>query len=838
MARCNGRLRRNSMIDYKYADLFKQGGIDKQLKIKYGNAEIGNEDIFFESMRIEESLCSDEQLTFGRCEATMFKVQIANVFTSLKNQEISVSMTLDGRTDEPFDLGTYKVVEDKITADRMWREITAYDALYDVVNADAAAWYNSILPNNDSKVTMKQFRDSFFDYFGIDQENIALVNDSMVIEKTIQIIASEESETVSTIGEALSAGEVLRCICEINGCFGHIGRNGKFKYIYLPQAIQGLYPSNDLYPSDDLYPSSFKGETVSRGHYVPPLKYEDFTTKSIEKLVIRQEENDAGISSGTGDNTYTIQGNFFTFGKSQKDLQVVADAILSKIKNIEYMPFDAQCNGNPCYEVGDPLRFATDYEIVESYMLKRTLSGIQTLMDNYVADGKEEYTESINSVYQEIQQMKGNSNTLKRTLEETQSTIISIDKNLQTQITQTAESITQEVTNRTNGQNELSTRIEQTIKGISLNVNENDKTVGIVIQIAKEDGSTEEVTGDIDLTGTVTFSDLKTSGKTTINGDNITTGVLRALTLIGCFLRSVNYKLSEDKTKVDSGMYIDMTIGDIASPALGVRSDSSDPANPPFVRVYGDLQLMTGYFDEETGIFVKTGNKNTITSLTYRLISGPFVKISDNLFVDGSYIFMGTAPGQDVDVYFRSYSDAMAVSPVFIPEIDNACNLGGPSYRWKQIYSASSAISTSDRNQKKNEAELSDTYIDFFKKLIPKSFQFRDGTSGRTHIGFVAQDVELAMQECGLSDLDFAGFCKDIKCEYQKDESGKEILTPVLDKYGNKQYIYSLRYEEFIGLITKVVQLYGNRLEKLEMQMQKIIQDMAMIQRKVGLPDE
>lgn len=48
-------------------------------------------------------------------------------------------------------------------------------------------------------------------------------------------------------------------------------------------------------------------------------------------------------------------------------------------------------------------------------------------------------------------------------------------------------------------------------------------------------------------------------------------------------------------------------------------------------------------------------------------------------------------------------------------------------------------------------------------KLQPVSFLFKDGTSGRTHIGFIAQDVEQAMSECGLTDLDFAGFCKDQK---------------------------------------------------------------------------
>lgn len=104
-----------------------------------------------------------------------------------------------------------------------------------MINADVAEWYNTLLPDKDSVTTMKAFRDSFFGYFGIEQADAQLVNDDMKVEKTVE-------------PEELSGATVLNCICEINGCFGHIGRDSKFHYIYLEQEIQGLYPRNNLYP--------------------------------------------------------------------------------------------------------------------------------------------------------------------------------------------------------------------------------------------------------------------------------------------------------------------------------------------------------------------------------------------------------------------------------------------------------------------------------------------------------------------------------------------------------------------------------------------------------------
>ena len=98
--------------------------------------------------------------------------------------------------------------------------------------------------------------------------------------------------------------------------------------------------------------------------------------------------------------------------------------------------------------------------------------------------------------------------------------------------------------------------------------------------------------------------------------------------------------------------------------------------------------------------------------------------------------------------------------------------------------------------------------------LIPVSFQFIDGD--RTHIGFISQDVEDAMNECGLTSLDFAGFCKDIKTEYYIDENGKENVRNVLDENGNPIYIYSLRYSEFIALNTMMIQKSKNRIDELQ----------------------
>ena len=437
------------MTDYKYFDLFTQDSTNKQVLIEYDGGTITNTELFAESMEITESLCSENELRFGSCEASIIKFKVGNVVIPLFNKWITVKMYLDGNTDTLFQIGRYKVYSDKPTADRKWREIVAYDAMYDILNTNVAKWYNTALPNEDSAMTMKAFRTSFLNYFGIEQEEIELVNDNMPIQKTIQ-------------PDEISGRDVIRAICEINGCFGHITRAGTFKYIYLDRDIQGLYPRNDLYPADDLYPRNPKSTKIgSNGTYID-AKYEDYTTRTIDKLQIRKEENDIGAHAGkdNGENPYTIEDNFLVYGKSTEELTEIANNIFNKINYIIYRPFNATVKGNPCFEVGDAVRLVTRYELIESYVLQRTLKGVQALRDSFSAKGVEKYSEQVKSVHKSIIELKGKANILSRTIEETKSTIVNVEEGLKSQISQTAKSIEAEVTRATKAEGELSGSIK------------------------------------------------------------------------------------------------------------------------------------------------------------------------------------------------------------------------------------------------------------------------------------------------------------------------------------------------------------------------------------------
>ena len=164
------------------------------------------------------------------------------------------------------------------------------------------------------------------------------------------------------------------------------------------------------------------------------------------------------------------------------------------------------------------------------------------------------------------------------------------------------------------------------------------------------------------------------------------------------------------------------------------------------------------------------------------------------------------------------------------PEADGATylmRLGMPNYRWNQIYSTSSSISTSDRNEKKDIVPLDESARDFIMALNPVSYKFINGESGRTHYGMIAQDVEEEMAELGMTALDFGGFCKDQKTVPYKRMEGECEITDDMPVEG--EYRYGLRYEEFMAPAIKTIQLQQEELNELRTELAELKNELAQI---------
>ena len=66
--------------------------------------------------------------------------------------------------------------------------------------------------------------------------------------------------------------------------------------------------------------------------------------------------------------------------------------------------------------------------------------------------------------------------------------------------------------------------------------------------------------------------------------------------------------------------------------------------------------------------------------------------------------------------------------------------LGNGSNLWSEVFASNATINTSDRNMKKDITPITDA-LQFVRKLKPVQYKWKENSHGRTHTGFIAQEV-------------------------------------------------------------------------------------------------
>ena len=154
---------------------------------------------------------------------------------------------------------------------------------------------------------------------------------------------------------------------------------------------------------------------------------------------------------------------------------------------------------------------------------------------------------------------------------------------------------------------------------------------------------------------------------------------------------------------------------------------------------------------------------------------------------------------------------------------------GGAVY----LGSSGSTAITSDRNLKKDIYDLNDKYVRFFNNLRPITYKYSE-SGHRDHIGFIAQEVEEALEKAELTSEEFAGLVidKDITLNPNHDSS----LSDEENKSNEIHYdkLYSLRYEEFIALNTHMIKKQQTKIQSLESEVTSLKDELAKLKELIN----
>lgn len=326
----------------------------------------------------------------------------------------------------------------------------------------------------------------------------------------------------------------------------------------------------------------------------------------------------------------------------------------------------------------------------------------------------------------------------------------------------------------------------------------------------------------------VTFESLKEGGTTEIDGSRIKTGTIDAerINMTGAISWSAFDEALVEKIR---GIESDADNGSTALTRVNRVTNTSgaktiiDPDSIETGSIYADklhlggsLTVYTtedgttaggylGYdsgFNSDTGIGVRHTSGFAQMVCTNQAARLSYGESAQYIASSNSYAYI---IGKAIIFAPEDVNHVVVVDGCMRPHIDapDDITLGHSNYPWANIYADSSEGITSDRNKKNSIEDLPEKYIKIFDNLTPRRFKLNNGTSDRYHVGYIAQEVEEAMNAAGVDSQEFGGFIKDVH-----EENGSDI--------------YMLRYGEFDAIYAAKIKQLESRIDELEKRLKSI----------------
>ena len=450
--------------------------------------------------------------------------------------------------------------------------------------------------------------------------------------------------------------------------------------------------------------------------------------------------------------------------------QAMANAVLDMVQGVEYQPFTASdALLNPAAEIGDGVVVGGIYSVIGTADMQFNRLFTAEISAPDLDEVDDEYP------YKSLEERQYD-----RELARTRSLISKSSEEILLQVEGIAEDLEGQMSS-----------ISVKLDSITLDVTNGSTSSTISLKAGDVTISSEK----IQMSGLVTYSGLS-GGTTTIDGACIKTGTIDAdrLNLTG----SITF------SDLSSGVQSDINEAQsTANSAYSLANTANNTANNAEDKVEAWSYRGTTYID---GSKIQTGTveASILRGGTVELlasggttvgsieITSTMTGVGLEFVTNRGGIRMTSAGNWWVDASGGSFGlsgSRFSFTMDIMPNANNGASLGTSGFRWNDIWATNSNIQSSDRNIKKDIQYGLEEYDALFDAIKPVTFRYIDGTSGRTHMGIIAQDLEESLNELGISTQDCAAFVK------------AESDNPDMPGYD-----YAVRYGEFIPLLIYQVQ--------------------------------
>lgn len=372
---------------------------DKHIEIVFPNRNLTftEHHIVNKSSKLTECIENGRELTFKGCNSNIYEFKCEDILMDLRDEYLEAYVTANNTERIPLFKG-YVADQTNQTHEDLVAGFTCYDEIWKIRNKDVTSWLLGLT----YPIKVSNFRNSFYQYIGITQ-----VVDPNLDGNTDLINDDEYLKAPETTTKVVNAIDIMQGICQINGRYGQMGRDGYFHYRYMREIMKGTYPSATTFPSSGytdpitgvyyppLYPSGENANfKVDLDSYVK-LTYEPYEVTKIDKVNILNSKGAVVGSYGNGTNVLTVKDNIVA--QMLNDPQNAAKNIYMEVSKLNYVPMQESAIGLPFAECGDIILTRTKKHIVRGYVLKRVLTGEQSMFDSFICQGnqyREKYRES------------------------------------------------------------------------------------------------------------------------------------------------------------------------------------------------------------------------------------------------------------------------------------------------------------------------------------------------------------------------------------------------------------------------------------------------------------
>ncbi len=146
--------------------------------------------------------------------------------------------------------------------------------------------------------------------------------------------------------------------------------------------------------------------------------------------------------------------------------------------------------------------------------------------------------------------------------------------------------------------------------------------------------------------------------------------------------------------------------------------------------------------------------------------------------------------------------------------------IGTSGYRFTTLFAVNAVNVSSDERLKEDVSDDFSKLNTFFDLLKPVSYKLKADKEGKIHMGFVAQDVEKALEESGIDPDTFSFLTKD---EVEKDD----VFTDGIS--------YGLGYTELIALNTAKIQKQDETIKAQQEEITALKERLKKLEELLGI---